>query len=79
MRKLAAVWVGLVLAILATFLSGTVASASTASPSPTDAASSPASSPAASPGASEQPAQGVRVFVREGREGIPGAKVTRKA
>jgi branched-chain amino acid transport system permease protein len=75
-RKLAAVWVGLVLAILATFLSGTVASASTASPSPTDAASSPASSPAASPGASEQPAQGVRVFVREGREGIPGAKVT---
>ncbi|HEX5535346.1 MAG TPA: hypothetical protein VFX33_16525 [Actinomycetales bacterium] len=76
MRKLAAVWVGLVLAILATFLTGTVASASTASPSPTDAASTPASSPAASPGATEQPAQGVRVFVREGREGIPGAKVT---
>lgn len=70
MRKLAALWVGLLLAVLATLLSGTMAAASTASPSPTDTASPPATATSA------PPETGVRVFVREGRAGIPDAEVT---
>lgn len=70
MRKLAALWVGLLLAVLATLLAGTMAAASTASPSPTDTASPPATATSAPPDT------GVRVFVREGREGIADAEVT---
>ena len=70
MRKLAALWVGLLLAVLATLLAGTMAAASTASPSPTDTASPPATETSA------PPETGVRVFVREGREGIADAEVT---
>jgi neutral amino acid transport system permease protein len=73
-RKLAAVWVGLVLAVLAMSLGTSAASASTATPSPPEGASAPATSPAAT--ATEPPAQGVRVFVREDRDGIEGAEVT---
>lgn len=74
MRKLAAVWVGLVLAVLATALSAPVASAATASPSPTEAATAATDTSTQTPG--EDPEVGVRVFIREDREGIAGATVT---